>query len=1762
METTEENPSQILEKLKEEIQKLKIEARLSDLKMLPLKIQEAEIYSLKEGNIGSHHKKLLIILKKLSKKLEELERFQNSFQENEYENKIQKLLNESEIYEEERMLQGIKERMTDIQHSDIEPELKEIFLSQINMIKECSFLILSKKKEEKIKIESEIRETQEKIKQITIKCKIPNWQELIKCDTKALETKIKNLQDDLIKEKEKENKNKIKINNYSSTLDGLNSLLNIINGLNEIQKKNITIDQQINDMLEIQKMIAFGLKIALETCDTKSKLTAKTISDHNFIVCKKNEETKSEAVTQYPQSFESKLKADVVKMKHLQKTNAKIPDCAEKSINQLILDLYYKNLNKSTFKSNFLCFINQLKSEFRLTDIEVKKDLTQIENSFEANQYDSAIFSLAKLKKKFINKIDVFEIERLLKKNKNNGALLAEKEIVVFFGLTGVGKSTTILYLAGEKMVEKTTYENGKPIKYIDSNREVPGISVGYEATSKTRYLNFIEVNVSRAIDEKLILCDTCGFEDTEGAEVDISNTIGMINAIKKAHKVKFVVILSEKSIGDRYQGVFSLFETLIRFIPNIDKRLHNFCFLFSKFSNLDDFVNLPGKLKNCVSLIENTDKTKRVLFEKVIIDAEKTYQNRYTNKIDLLDNNPERIMHMIKNELVFIEEPEEAFNATISPSSLSRVNEQSALLYKQVINSETRKAYLSIDYLLKRLRFLSNLTEISKTASSEYDKCKRYIIELLQKTYSSETEKLIQFLKEEKKLNQLNLDTFNNLFPKSEDYFKFLESHFQKEKNAMHIEHFLFLILESLKALLAKKNEKSLFQDQGLHCNLNNIKLLKENFSNIFQEIYESKITEIKEIFKNKKNEIQTIFEGNKKEKVDKFVENFQEFSQICDLYSDLIPDCSSLLCDLKDFLCSTIKNSNANIDKILNINMQKNIENLNNEINFQKTIRFNENLTTAFKNHQKFSEINNATTVLFHNYFQKIQTNIHDIFDKNHNSDNLFILLEMDLNIIKEMDVYEIANVFKSDQLRNQYEDILRTLRNSIEKLNNTIDQNLTNIDKNLSIDKDELVFAIEVYDNSKWLEVFIPDMYRMSSLKIMKSISSSAQRLSKAIITSRSLVRKIDGILINFFSLMKCKNLLEERSKKIGFDQNCSEKTLNSINRAIEFVATELNKKIEKTSKIYGFNQQEGEIGKNGFNEIQSLSYFKLEYEFLLKIFLNFKDNFDELTQTFHAQYKLLDDLLKFLYDGVLKYANILEEKIESALINFLDQGKRADQAAEIILSLKMLNAYPNDLSGSEENTENYSDIIKFIKDRVFNEKISKVLNIMVDEMEKNIAAKKFDSLYLNVKIMQSLSDLDALSICKNEITKIGNKYYQKYLDNSPKIENILNNFNFKFLLGHFKVHANKNDFYDGIQQSIQNLIEITENQFNMFRKLTLIPNFKHLAQVSSTKSCDKDSHKILTIIQKQKEILEQTENLFLDEEMPPTSNRSFNDQNDDIYTIMKKSIIEHKKLTRLEEDAIELLKKYFENSLLIKIIENRIKTQTLQPIILEKFVEFQKYILFNKNLILLKESMVLVSFIRSEFPEESELCGKMKEFENLESKIKNEICDKITSLKIDDPIEIIEKLFFGKFEIEKVLQNLQNPIFLNDITEKFKSYFIDRLKEILNRNDFDKIVKELNSIKSLLQKFINAGIDLKEVNATLEKNIQSIKFGKKLKTIEGEIDSHINNKSYIELREILKRKNEFSNDEDERVSFENLEEKILDFLTIEIKKKFKN
>lgn len=145
-------------------------------------------------------------------------------------------------------------------------------------------------------------------------------------------------------------------------------------------------------------------------------------------------------------------------------------------------------------------------------------------------------------------KIELFNY--LLKKGEEEAKKSENKDIVVFLGNTGAGKSTLINFLYGCKMAK----EDGKIV--VDPNSSIKEVAqIGTTIDSCTflpKMIPEIVIKVSSVIaslmqgknqSAVLTFFDMPGLTDNRGIEVALANTIVMKQMVDRANSVRFVIV-------------------------------------------------------------------------------------------------------------------------------------------------------------------------------------------------------------------------------------------------------------------------------------------------------------------------------------------------------------------------------------------------------------------------------------------------------------------------------------------------------------------------------------------------------------------------------------------------------------------------------------------------------------------------------------------------------------------------------------------------------------------------------------------------------------------------------------------------------------------------------------------------------------------------------------------------------------------------------------------------------------------------------------------------------------------------------------------------------------------------------------------------------------------------------------------------------------------------------------------------------------------
>ena len=103
---------------------------------------------------------------------------------------------------------------------------------------------------------------------------------------------------------------------------------------------------------------------------------------------------------------------------------------------------------------------------------------------------------------------------------------------------------------------------------------------------SITRYIQPLRFSYRHEDGSKkwITIVDTPGFGDTQSAEVDVSNTLGIIRSVGKAKKVHPVFLFNKDNAGGRAETLKELIEFYSCMIKNMVEKTKNVNFFFSNY--------------------------------------------------------------------------------------------------------------------------------------------------------------------------------------------------------------------------------------------------------------------------------------------------------------------------------------------------------------------------------------------------------------------------------------------------------------------------------------------------------------------------------------------------------------------------------------------------------------------------------------------------------------------------------------------------------------------------------------------------------------------------------------------------------------------------------------------------------------------------------------------------------------------------------------------------------------------------------------------------------------------------------------------------------------------------------------------------------------------------------------------------------------------------------------------------------------------------
>ncbi|XP_047141207.1 uncharacterized protein LOC105845996 isoform X2 [Hydra vulgaris] len=481
----------------------------------------------------------------------------------------------------------------------------------------------------------------------------------------------------------------------------------------------------------------------------------------------------------------------ITKLDKQNKISTLMPDCFEKYISRLIYLIRLKllpdnNITRSLKKQeepinfdNYMSLYEKLSTEEINFNIEAKEHLTRALDLIKMNDFSSALQSLESLFKQ-IQPLDIKEIIYLIEKANETYKLIENRDVILLLGMTGSGKTATIHFLSGSKMIkQKIEIEPGKFLNHITAAEPFPdalsNFVISCHAESESRYINPIQINLKDLgafTDKFIILCDSPGFGDTAGPEVDIANSISLVEGIRSCKSVRPVFLINYQNQGGRGEGIREMTRMIQDMVINIEEYLSTFSYLFTKYPENDIYASLLNIYRSIEKLSEPSDESFKAIFEDML---KKTKKNGLY--LDLINHGPLDVLNKIINTPC-IDDPKRVFRYTMTERSKSTLHKQAEYNKSAIICAAKNHNYNLIKYKILELKFLCDtlgLNELKQILKETID----FVCNHIERCYEDTKERLSRCLENQNKLSFDDLDYYVSQIEKFKDLHIFKDSEY-----------------------------------------------------------------------------------------------------------------------------------------------------------------------------------------------------------------------------------------------------------------------------------------------------------------------------------------------------------------------------------------------------------------------------------------------------------------------------------------------------------------------------------------------------------------------------------------------------------------------------------------------------------------------------------------------------------------------------------------------------------------------------------------------------------------------------------------------------------------------------------------------------------------------------------------------------------------------------------------------------------------------
>ena len=519
-----------------------------------------------------------------------------------------------------------------------------------------------------------------------------------------------------------------------------------------------------------------------------------------------------------------------------------IPECAQRTLLSLIIEAQN---NMKIDEKSLEILLQQINEEGLINNSVIFESIMAAK--VQINEKKLFMQSISRIMKE-ISPIDWNEVEFLVEKANEAGNKIKGQDIILLLGATGAGKSTTILYLAGQPLKGNNQHVTPDgPLKYSDLSHVITSDS----AASETRYIHPVVIPLEGIVLGQfgsIIYCDAPGFEDTSGPEVDISNSIGIIEAIKETKSIKILALSNYEGMGERGQGLQKLAHIIGTMIKDdIEDRLLSVTYGFTKYPpgfGLAEISEKVYKIRRDVVEVDNILRNDKA-FVAVLQDIMKKTRDERNAPciINALDKNPGNLTQLLLKSTP-IKNPEEAFTFSLSPSSLNSIQKHVDVLTQAISQACNNENYDLVHYYLTCFTKILNLLPSTLVVIEKFEKSCDYVANFMNKCFNTEKEMIIAALDKATGIEQNQIQRYTNkyyTFVKMKNLSPILKERIPTEEFISYLHEILRETTEGIKKKLEEedenlKNYNSLFENSTI-THLHNCELISNYIKEMIDE-------------------------------------------------------------------------------------------------------------------------------------------------------------------------------------------------------------------------------------------------------------------------------------------------------------------------------------------------------------------------------------------------------------------------------------------------------------------------------------------------------------------------------------------------------------------------------------------------------------------------------------------------------------------------------------------------------------------------------------------------------------------------------------------------------------------------------------------------------------------------------------------------------------------------------------------------------------